>query len=155
VREGPVAACCLLLGCAAVVTRSPPREPNERITILYDAFGREPGMKKDWGFSALVEVGGRRILFDTGDDPAIFAANAAAAGVDLRRLVSDAPGTKELKELSLAIDTPGGIVLVVGCSHPGIEAIVAAALHSKVKNGGVVASTVGPPPGDSARGVMG
>jgi 7,8-dihydropterin-6-yl-methyl-4-(beta-D-ribofuranosyl)aminobenzene 5'-phosphate synthase len=39
-------------------------------------------------------------------------------------LVSDAPGTKELKELSLAIDTPEGMVLVVGCSHPGIEAVV-------------------------------
>jgi 7,8-dihydropterin-6-yl-methyl-4-(beta-D-ribofuranosyl)aminobenzene 5'-phosphate synthase len=36
-------------------------------------------------------------------------------------LVSDAPGTKELKELSLAINTPDGIVLVVGCSHPGID----------------------------------
>jgi 7,8-dihydropterin-6-yl-methyl-4-(beta-D-ribofuranosyl)aminobenzene 5'-phosphate synthase len=42
-------------------------------------------------------------------------------------LVSDAPGTKELKELSLAINTPEGIVLVVGCSHPGIEKIVEAA----------------------------
>jgi len=30
-----------------------------------------------------------------------------------------------------------------------------AKVTSKVKNGGVVASTVGPPPGDSARGVMG
>ena len=42
-------------------------------------------------------------------------------------LVSDAPGVKELRELSLAIDTPNGIVLLVGCSHPGIEAIVEAA----------------------------
>jgi 7,8-dihydropterin-6-yl-methyl-4-(beta-D-ribofuranosyl)aminobenzene 5'-phosphate synthase len=42
-------------------------------------------------------------------------------------LVSDAPGTKELKELSLAINTRDGMVLVVGCSHPGIEAIVAEA----------------------------
>lgn len=30
-------------------------------------------------------------------------------------------------ELSLAIDTPDGIVLVVGCSHPTIEKIVEAA----------------------------
>jgi 7,8-dihydropterin-6-yl-methyl-4-(beta-D-ribofuranosyl)aminobenzene 5'-phosphate synthase len=42
-------------------------------------------------------------------------------------LVSDAPGTKELKELSLAINTADGIVLVVGCSHPGIAGIVAEA----------------------------
>jgi 7,8-dihydropterin-6-yl-methyl-4-(beta-D-ribofuranosyl)aminobenzene 5'-phosphate synthase len=37
------------------------------------------------------------------------------------------PGTRELKELSLAIDTADGIVLIVGCSHPGIENIVAEA----------------------------
>src|SRR6516162_11557666 len=30
----------------------------------------------------------------------------------------------EVKEISLAIDTPDGIVLVVGCSHPTIEKIV-------------------------------
>jgi len=49
-------------------------------------------------------------------------------GITLIALVSDAPGTRELKELSLAIDTPDGVVLVVGCSHPGIEAIVAEAV---------------------------
>jgi len=48
-----------------------------------------------------------------------------APGITLIALVSDAPGTKEMKELSLAINTPDGIVLVVGCSHPGIETIVA------------------------------
>jgi 7,8-dihydropterin-6-yl-methyl-4-(beta-D-ribofuranosyl)aminobenzene 5'-phosphate synthase len=48
-------------------------------------------------------------------------------GITLIALVSDAPGTKELKELSLAINTADGIVLVVGCSHPGIESIVAEA----------------------------
>ena len=51
-----------------------------------------------------------------------------APGFTLIALVSDAPGTKELKELSLAINTPDGIVLVVGCSHSGIEAIVAEAV---------------------------
>ena len=43
-------------------------------------------MKKDWGFSALVEIGGKRILFDTGDDREIFAANARAKGVDFKTL---------------------------------------------------------------------
>ena len=33
----------------------------------------------------------------------------------------------ELREISLAIDTPEGIVLVVGCSHPGLDKIVGAA----------------------------
>jgi 7,8-dihydropterin-6-yl-methyl-4-(beta-D-ribofuranosyl)aminobenzene 5'-phosphate synthase len=199
-------------------------EPNSQITILYDAFGTDAAMKKDWGFSALVEIAGKQILFDTGNDPDIFAANVKAKGVDLAKLdfvvlshrhsdhmaglnyvlsvnptvkiyapkegfgiygsslpssfyrkdkalppqmryydgkppevmkfgaawqganfelvdktteiapaitlialVSDAPGTKELKELSLAVNTPEGIVLVVGCAHPGIEKIVEAA----------------------------
>jgi len=48
-----------------------------------------------------------------------------APGITLIALVSDAPGTKELKELSLAINTQDGMVLVVACSHPGIETIVA------------------------------
>ena len=57
-----------------------------KITILYDAFGNDPTMKKDWGFSALVEVGGKRILFDTGNDRDVFAANVKAKGVDLTKL---------------------------------------------------------------------
>ena len=36
----------------------------------------------------------------------------------------------ELKEISLAIDTPDGIVLIVGCSHPTIEKIVEAAKNA-------------------------
>jgi 7,8-dihydropterin-6-yl-methyl-4-(beta-D-ribofuranosyl)aminobenzene 5'-phosphate synthase len=196
-----------------------------RITVLYDAFGKDAAMAKDWGYAALVEINGKRILFDTGNDPAIFAKNVKAKGVDLTKLdfvvlshrhsdhvggvsyllranpkvkiyapkdgmfgifggdvtskfyrkdealpaemryyggtppevikfgtvfpganiqlidkttelvpgitlialVSDAPGTKEMKELSLAINTADGVVLVVGCSHPGIENIVAEA----------------------------
>ena len=50
-----------------------------------------------------------------------------APGITLIALVSDAPGTKELKELSLAVNTADGVVLVVGCAHPGIEKIVEAA----------------------------
>ena len=38
------------------------------------------------GFSALVEVAGKRILFDTGNDADIFAANVKANGVDLKTL---------------------------------------------------------------------
>ena len=50
-----------------------------------------------------------------------------APDIHLIALVSDKPGTLELHELSLAINTPEGIVIVVGCSHPGIDKIVAAA----------------------------
>src|SRR5262245_15085584 len=205
---------------------------DNQITILYDAFGNDGAMRKDWGFSALVEVAGKRILFDTGNDRDIFATNVMAKGVDLTNLdfvvlshrhsdhmaglshvlsvnpkvkiyapqegfgiygsslpssfyrkdsslplemryydgrppdilkfgrawqdanselidktteiapgstlialVSDTPGTRELKELSLAVNTPDGLVLVVGCSHPGIEKIVeaATAINPKIR----------------------
>jgi 7,8-dihydropterin-6-yl-methyl-4-(beta-D-ribofuranosyl)aminobenzene 5'-phosphate synthase len=195
--------------------------PN-RVTILYDSFGKSPTLTMDWGFAALVDYGGKRILFDTGNNAQIFEHNVKAAGVDLQKLdfvvmshrhgdhmgglayllkvnptvkiyapkersgvygddqpsstwyrkdpslpaeqryysgappeiihmgeawpsanfqlidknieivpgmylialVSDQPGTLELRELSLAIRTPDGLVLVVGCSHPGVERIV-------------------------------
>jgi 7,8-dihydropterin-6-yl-methyl-4-(beta-D-ribofuranosyl)aminobenzene 5'-phosphate synthase len=215
---------------AAPVTAAAPQSKSQ-ITILYDAFGTDSSITRDWGFSALVEISGKRILFDTGNDADIFAANVRAKGVDLKTLdfvvlshrhsdhmaglsyvlsinptvkiyapkegfgiygsslpssfyrkdenltpemryyggappqimkfgaawgganfelidktteiapgmtlialVSDAPGTKELKELSLAINTSEGMVLVVGCSHPGIEKIVeaAAAINPKI-----------------------
>lgn len=208
-----------------------PAQPVDRITILYDAFGKSSTMKKDWGFSALVEYGGKRILFDTGNSADIFGQNVKASGVDLKKLdfavishrhgdhtsglnyllsvnphvkiyapkegfgvlgaelpgsfyrrevslpdhmryydgqppekmtfgtpwpsanfvwldsltdvapaiyvistVSQTPGTLELRELSLAIKTTKGLVLVTGCSHPGIEKIVDAsmAIHKHV-----------------------
>jgi 7,8-dihydropterin-6-yl-methyl-4-(beta-D-ribofuranosyl)aminobenzene 5'-phosphate synthase len=64
---------------------SSPTRPTSR-SILYDAFGNDAAMKKDWGFAALVEVAGKRILFDTGNDAEIFAANVKAKGVDLTNL---------------------------------------------------------------------
>ena len=72
---------------AAVVLVTPTRiaaaEPTGQITIIYDAFGSDAAMKKDWGFSALVEISGKRILFDTGNDQDIFAANIKAKNIDL------------------------------------------------------------------------
>jgi 7,8-dihydropterin-6-yl-methyl-4-(beta-D-ribofuranosyl)aminobenzene 5'-phosphate synthase len=214
----------ILVGSAALESTAAAAPESARITILYDAFGKDAALTKDWGYAALVEINGKRILFDTGDDPRILAKNAKAKGVDLRRLdfvvlshrhsdhvggfsflqtvnpsvkiyapkenfgvfgsdlpgtfyrkdeslpsemryysgeppetmkfgtvfpganiqvidkttevapgitlialISDVPGTKELKELSLAINTPDGVVLVVACAHPGIESIVAEA----------------------------
>src|SRR5947208_13265909 len=63
----------LLAGCAArAPLPSAARDPTKaQITILYDAFGRASEMEKDWGFAALIEYGGKRILFDTGDNPDI------------------------------------------------------------------------------------
>jgi 7,8-dihydropterin-6-yl-methyl-4-(beta-D-ribofuranosyl)aminobenzene 5'-phosphate synthase len=80
----------LLNGCApmAQTTEVQPTAAaaKNRITILYDAFGKDGAMKKDWGFSALVEVNGKRILFDTGNNAEIFAYNVKVKGVDLTKL---------------------------------------------------------------------
>jgi 7,8-dihydropterin-6-yl-methyl-4-(beta-D-ribofuranosyl)aminobenzene 5'-phosphate synthase len=213
-----LAGCIPALHAAAQEAAKP--SPGQ-ITILYDAFGRDSSLRKDWGFAALIEVGGKRILFDTGNDSEIFAHNVKAKGVDLTRLDfvvmshrhgdhvgglhellrvnpgvpiyapkenfgvfgSSFPGTfyrrnkslprdrqyfdgeppetlrfgtpwprsnvtwmaettevargvhlivlkgswgvdLDVMEISLAIDTPDGLVLVVGCGHPTVEKIL-------------------------------
>jgi len=196
----------------------------DRVTILYDAFSDSKEIVKDWGFSALVEHDGKRILFDTGNNAEIFQRNVNSLGVDLTKLdfvvishrhsdhttglkyllkvnpkvpiyvarelagmfggnlpgsflrpasslppkmryyegsypadvptgkifdegnfilvdkltevapgifllptTSKNPGTLELRELTLAIKGPRGLMLVDGCSHAGIEEILQAA----------------------------
>jgi 7,8-dihydropterin-6-yl-methyl-4-(beta-D-ribofuranosyl)aminobenzene 5'-phosphate synthase len=59
---------------------------KDRITILYDAFSDSQDMTKDWGFSALVEHDGKRILFDAGNNADIFEHNVKSLGVDLTKL---------------------------------------------------------------------
>jgi 7,8-dihydropterin-6-yl-methyl-4-(beta-D-ribofuranosyl)aminobenzene 5'-phosphate synthase len=213
---------CIAIVCL-VSTAALAAQPVNRITILYDAFGKPSSLKKDWGFSAFLEYNGKRILFDTGNNADTFAQNVKALGIDLRKLdfvvishrhgdhtsglsyllsvnpgvriyvpkegfgvfgselpgtfyrkdeslagdmryyggqppekmifgtpwtganfvwidnltevapgisvistVSQTPGTLELRELSLAIKSPKGLILGVGCSHPGIEKILEA-----------------------------
>ena len=197
----------------------------DRVTILYDAFGDSKELTKDWGFSALVEHDGKRILFDSGNNAEIFERNVKALGVDLTKIdfvvishrhsdhatgvkyllkvnptvtiyvpadgsngfggmpiptpffrpdaelpakmryfggtppehlnfgklydtanivlvskmtevmpgvflvrtVSEKKATLEMPELTLAIKRPNGLLLVDGCSHSGIEAILEAA----------------------------
>lgn len=212
----------LLLAALLLASTSPSSAtPISRITNLYDAFGApSTALVKDWGFAALVEYGGRRILFDTGNDADTFERNVEALKIDLKRLdavvishrhgdhtsgltyllkmnpdvpiyvpreaaffkgplpadflerqpglpvtlqyfegkkperwttgtpwenanfmivaeateifpgfhllsvQSQKPGTLEMNELSLAISTPKGLAVVVGCSHPGVENIL-------------------------------
>jgi len=71
-----------VLVCAAAI----PCRAQDKVTILYDAFGESAQLTKDWGFSALVEHNGKRILFDTGNNAAIFEHNVKALGVDLKQL---------------------------------------------------------------------
>src|SRR5437899_9056158 len=220
----PATRARLIIGLAFLAAlRTSAGPAQDRITILYDTLGKPSSMKKDWGYSALVEYDGKHILFDTGNNAEIFAQNVKVSGVDLKKLdfavishrhgdhtggmnylltvnpqvkifapkegfgvfgaslpgsfyrqdaslpdymryyngkppqtmtfgtpwlsanfvlidgvmeaapgisviatVSQTPGTLDLPELSPAIETPKGLILVVGCSHPGIERIVEA-----------------------------
>jgi 7,8-dihydropterin-6-yl-methyl-4-(beta-D-ribofuranosyl)aminobenzene 5'-phosphate synthase len=214
-----------ILAFVLVCVASVPCRAQDKVTILYDAFGESKELTKDWGFSALVEHNGKRILFDTGNNAANLEHNVKALGVDLTKLdfvvishrhtdhttglryvlsvnpnvtvyvpadgangfggapipktflradeslpakmqyfggtepehftsgklydtgnfvlvnqltevvpeiflvrtVSQKKGTLELPELTLAIKRPNGLLLVDGCSHAGIEAILEAA----------------------------
>lgn len=162
--------------------------PRLRITYLYDNTTAVAGTRSGWGFAALVEVDGRRVLFDTGGDAAILRHNVAVLGVDLTRLdalvlshehwdhtnglsalgartalpvfhpasvdprspwladleragvqrrpvtssaevvpgvrVSAEMAAAAVYEIALTIDTDEGLVIVVGCAHPGPEAML-------------------------------
>jgi len=77
----------LVLTSALAVTQTVSgAESISRVTIIVDAFGKSSALKMDWGFSAQVEHGGKRILFDTGNNAEMFAHNARALGIDLTRL---------------------------------------------------------------------
>ncbi|MBT8445687.1 MAG: MBL fold metallo-hydrolase, partial [Gammaproteobacteria bacterium] len=83
-----VAALALTRGAQAADTGSGQdiSKPAGHITVLYDAFGDDPALEHDWGFAALIEIAGKRILFDTGNDAEVFAHNAREKGIDLGKL---------------------------------------------------------------------
>lgn len=56
-----------------------------RILIVYDNVARPP-FREGWGFSAFVEIGGRRILFDAGADRMTLSHNARLLGLDFSSL---------------------------------------------------------------------
>ena len=70
----------LMMGAASA------QDSPARVTIFYDAFGKPSTLKRGWGYSALIEYGGKRVLFDTGSDKDDFAHNVKTLGVDLTRL---------------------------------------------------------------------
>ncbi len=67
------------IGAFAADTRS----ASNSITHLYDSYGLlQKGTVLDWGYAALVQYNGKRILFDTGNDPENLATNMKAMGID-------------------------------------------------------------------------
>jgi 7,8-dihydropterin-6-yl-methyl-4-(beta-D-ribofuranosyl)aminobenzene 5'-phosphate synthase len=211
-----------IVGAVAANVSTTTAQSDKRVTIIYDAFGPPSALKMDWGFAALIEYGGRRILFDTGNNAKTFEHNVKELAIDLTKLDavilshrhgdhtaglnhllkvnpsvtiyapmegaqfnsklplvflkrepglppsmtyyrgkepenlttgspweanfeivperkeifpgffvlstrSDKAGTRDMNELSLAIKTPEGLAVIVGCSHPGVEKILESA----------------------------
>lgn len=58
---------------------------TDRVTVLYDSHAMKP-LAGGWGYSAVVDYRGARILFDAGGSAAELAANAKALGIDLSKL---------------------------------------------------------------------
>lgn len=57
-------------------------KPCLRLTVLFDNVSHRPGLVPGWGFSCLVEVPGKTILFDTGADGGTLLANMKRLGVN-------------------------------------------------------------------------
>jgi 7,8-dihydropterin-6-yl-methyl-4-(beta-D-ribofuranosyl)aminobenzene 5'-phosphate synthase len=56
------------------------------ITNLYDAFGKDKSLTKDFGFSCITKYKGKTILFDSGTNAEIFKNNSDALGIDLTKI---------------------------------------------------------------------
>ena len=71
---------------AALFPTSPDSLPHQaralRVTVLSTMLADHTGIG-EWGFAALVEVDGRRLLFDTGERPETVLQNARELGIDL------------------------------------------------------------------------
>lgn len=73
----------LLVILAGAPPEPPPHRARElRVTVLSTMLADHAGIG-EWGFAALVEVDGRRILFDTGERPETVLENARELGIDL------------------------------------------------------------------------
>jgi 7,8-dihydropterin-6-yl-methyl-4-(beta-D-ribofuranosyl)aminobenzene 5'-phosphate synthase len=57
-----------------------------KVTVVYDNETWQPGLEAAWGFSCLVEVDGRRLLFDTGGQGKILLKNLEALNLDPQKI---------------------------------------------------------------------
>lgn len=52
------------------------------ITVICDNYSSRDDLESSWGFSCLIQHEGQNILFDTGGDGLVLAANMAKLGID-------------------------------------------------------------------------
>jgi 7,8-dihydropterin-6-yl-methyl-4-(beta-D-ribofuranosyl)aminobenzene 5'-phosphate synthase len=123
-----------------------------KLKILYDNEPEE-GFVGGWGFSCLVEIGKRKILFDTGWDGNVLLYNMGKFGImkeeidaiiishahwdhlagiievtGAENIAPDVYTTGEMggdiKEQAMVLKVNKGIVIVTGCAHPGLENLI-------------------------------
>lgn len=75
----------ILLLCAGATLTPAAAPPRDQITRLYDSHAA-PKLASGWGYSALVEYRGKRILFDAGPSASALEQNSKALGIDLGKL---------------------------------------------------------------------
>lgn len=63
-------------------------KPCMRITVLFDNVSHLPGLAPGWGFSCLVEVPEKTILFDTGADGGTLLENMKRLGMNPERIAA-------------------------------------------------------------------
>ncbi|MBK9272333.1 MAG: MBL fold metallo-hydrolase [Saprospiraceae bacterium] len=56
------------------------------IINLYDAFGKDSLLSKDFGFSCITKYKGKTLLFDAGSNADIFKSNVQKIGIDLSKV---------------------------------------------------------------------
>ncbi len=55
---------------------------NVTLITIYDNYQYNPKLKTGWGFSCLVKVNGKNILFDTGGNDSILLGNMEKMNID-------------------------------------------------------------------------
>ena len=77
----------ILFVCIQIPVFSQQLKIREGILVnLYDAFGKNALLTKDFGFSCITKYQGKTILFDAGSNADIFKNNTKQLGIDLKKV---------------------------------------------------------------------
>jgi 7,8-dihydropterin-6-yl-methyl-4-(beta-D-ribofuranosyl)aminobenzene 5'-phosphate synthase len=195
---GAGAAVCLCLASAWVCAAEADgdRQFELEIRVVFDNTSAREDLRRSWGFSAVVDFGGHRVLFDAGSDPILLLEHLEKMQIDPKTIehavishqhgdhlrgvywvfeknpamqvhfldcfpdeafrratavkmkphrVTEpfevVPGVYstgivegEPPEQSLVIETSRGLVMLVGCSHPGVVKLVETAQTQRKKD---------------------
>ena len=192
---GTLCLCLLPAWICAAEKKESGDQPELEIRIVFDNTSAREDLRRSWGFSAVVDFGGHRVLFDAGSDPILLLEHLERIQIDPKTIdqavISHQHGdhlrgvywvfekNPQLKvhfldcfpeeafrraaavkmkpnrvkqpfqvvpgvystgiveglpsEQSLLIETSSGLVMIVGCSHPGLVKLVETAQTQRKK----------------------